>query len=214
MSGYAGYQDPKDTGSDHSAYSFLINSIVNRLATTALVRVVAVTNTGGVAPVGTVDVIPMVHQVDGDGNPTPHGTIHALPYIRLQGGTDAVILDPKVGDIGLALFCSRDISSVKRIKAPTTPGSNRKFDWADGIYLGGVLNGTPVQYVQFSAAGINVTSPTKVTITAPNVEIDATTLTVNAAIQATGLLTSNGHDISSTHRHTASGGTGIGGVPL
>lgn len=220
MSGYAGFRDYQSIGSDFDAQSFLVNQIVNRIVTTALVKVAAVKNAGEVAPVGLVDVIPMVHQVDGSGNPTEHGLIHSVPYLRSQGGTNAVIIDPQVGDIGIAVFCSRDISSVTRTKAPANPGSNRKYDWADALYIGGVLNGVPQQYVQFSADGITVTSPTKVTIKAPVLEIDAstsinvTTPTINGDLVTVGALKNNGHFVGSTHEHTNSGGTGIGGPPV
>ena len=35
------------------------------------------------------------------------------------------------------------------------------------MYLGGMLNGTPTQYVQFSAAGIKIHSPAAVVLEAP-----------------------------------------------
>lgn len=37
--------------------------------------------------------------------------------------------------------------------------------------------------------------------------------TINGAINHFGTLTSNGHDIGSTHKHTNSGGSGLGGPP-
>jgi hypothetical protein len=219
MSGYTGFMEPQDLNAEFLASSFLVTQIINKLATTALVQVMAVTNAGGVSPVGTVDVKPMVHQVDGAGNPTEHAIIHNVPYFRLQGGTDAIILDPKVGDIGIAVFCSRDISAVQRTKAPAPPSSARKFDWADSLYVGGVLNAAPVQYVQFEAGGITVNSPTKITLTAPNIQINGTTAIVGATsvqgnVATTGTLTNNSHDVGSTHRHLQSGGNGTGGVPV
>jgi hypothetical protein len=219
MSGYTGFMEPQDLNAEFLASSFLVTQIINKLATTALVQVMAVTNAGGVSPVGTVDVKPMVHQVDGAGNPTEHAIIHNVPYFRLQGGTDAIILDPKVGDIGIAVFCSRDISAVQRTKAPAPPSSARKFDWADSLYVGGVLNAAPVQYVQFEAGGVTVNSPTKITLTAPNIQINGTTAIVGATsvqgnVSTTGTLTNNSHDVGSTHRHLQSGGNGTGGVPV
>ena len=83
MSGYTGYQQPDDGATEFSAHAFVINSIIGKLATVAAVQVMAVTNAGGVSPVGFVDVQPMVNQVDGAGNPTPHATIHNLPYFPL-----------------------------------------------------------------------------------------------------------------------------------
>lgn len=179
--GYTGTQDPASGSGEYGALSFLVNQILAQVQTVTLVKIVAVTNNGGVSPVGFVDVQPLVNQVDGAGNATPHGVVFGLPYFRLQGGTNAIILDPQVGDIGMCGFASRDISSVKASQAQANPGSGRTFDWADGLYFGGMLNGTPVQYVQFVPGGINIVSPTKVTITAPNVEVDASTnFTVNA----------------------------------
>lgn len=151
------------------------------MATSTLVQILSCTNSGGLSPVGFVDVQPLVNQVDGNGVPVPHGVIHNLPYFRLQGGQNAVIIDPQPGDIGMAAFASRDISSVKANRAQANPGSARRFDMADGMYFGGLLNGAPTQYVQFSAAGITITSPTAITLNAPTITANASTsFTVNA----------------------------------
>jgi hypothetical protein len=214
VSGYAGYQLPRDTRSDFDAQHFLVDQLINRLATTALVRVVGVTSAGAVAPVGMVDVVPMVHQIDGVGAPTPHGTIFNVPYFRVQGGADAIIIDPKVGDLGIAVFCSRDITTVKRSKKPAAPGSLRKYDWADALYIGGLLNGSPTQYVRFSTEGVSVVSTSKVSVTTPtSVEITAPQTTINGNLTVVGTMLNNGHAVGSTHRHLNSGGTGTGGVP-
>ena len=93
-----------------------------------------------------------------------------------------MILDPKVGDIGIAIFASRDITVAKSTKAASPPGSDRKFDISDAFYLGGILNGTPNQYVRFSSSGIEFVSPTKVTISAPIAEIDAPSIILNGAV--------------------------------
>ena len=174
MSGsYAGFQDQTTFGSEFNALVFRINQTIAGKHTAALVQVKAVTNLGGVSPVGFVDILPLVNQVDGAGNQTVHGTIGHTPYLRLQGGSNAVILDPQVGDVGLAIFCDRDNSIVIATKAQSNPGSGRKFDMADGVYIGGLLNGTPVQYVQFNATGITINTPNKVTVIAGG-DIDAT----------------------------------------
>jgi hypothetical protein len=202
MSGRQGFQDYNSGASEFNAVSFVVSQLIGRVGTATAVRVVAVTNAGGVTPVGFVDVLPLVNQVDGAGNATPHGTIHGLPYSRLQGGANAVILDPQVGDIGVAVFASRDISSVKANRAQANPGSRRRFDMADGMYVGAILNAAPTQYVRFSTLGVEIVSPTRVTITAPNID-------------TTGVLTNNGHAIGSTHLHTGvQGGGGTSGPPV
>jgi len=168
------------TWGEFNNMAFMVQQALGKIQTATLVRIEACTNAGGVSPVGYVDVTPMVNQLDGQGNPTPHVTIYNVPYFRLQGGANGVIIDPQKGDIGVAVFASRDISQVKTTKKQGNPGSHRQYSFADGMYLGGMLNGTPTQYVQFSAAGIKIHSPTAVVIEAPVVEIDAaTSCTVN-----------------------------------
>lgn len=225
--GYAGQARAAEGGDEYGALMFVIGQALARLSTATLVRVVSVTNNGGLSPVGFVDVHPLVNQLDGAGNAVPHAVLHQLPYFRLQGGTDAVILDPKVGDIGMAAFGSRDLSAVKASKQQANPGSWRTHDMADGLYFGGLLNGTPVQYVQFTAGGINVVSPSKVTIQAPNIELNAAAqcalnspqIVLNGTVQqgsgsfggtstwqgnmnTLGTLRNNGKDVGSTHTHS------------
>lgn len=225
--GYAGQAQAGEGVGDYGALMFVIGQALARLNTATLVRVVSVTNNGGLSPVGFVDVQPLVNQLDGAGNAVPHAVLHQLPYFRLQGGTDAVILDPKVGDIGMAAFGSRDLSAVKASKQQANPGSWRTHDMADGLYFGGLLNGTPVQYVQFTADGINVVSPSKVTVQAPDIELNAETqcalnspvIVLNGTVQqgagsyggtstwqgdmeTLGTLRNNGKDVGSTHTHS------------
>lgn len=147
---------PSSTWGDYNNIIFVIRQAMVKLQTATLVRVESCTNNGGVSPVGYVDVTPLVNQVDGAGNPTPHATIFGLPYLRIQGGANAIIIDPKPGDIGMAAFASRDISKVKATKQQANPGSLRTYDYADGMYLGGMLNGTPTQYIRFTDTGIEL----------------------------------------------------------
>jgi hypothetical protein len=149
----------------------------------------------------------MVAQVDGAGNAVEHGTIHGMPVWRVQGGTSAVIVEPAVGDIGVAVFCSSDVSGVKRTKAPSTPGSYRKFDWGDGIYLGGVLGAAPVQFVRMDAAGITLTSPVAVTVDTP-------IATFTGAVHTGAGSTFNGKAFD-THTHgSVSSGSASSGPPV
>jgi phage baseplate assembly protein gpV len=161
--------------------------------------------------------LPLVNQLDGFDNAIPHGVVHHLPYMRVQGGANAVIIDPQIGDIGIAVFAQSDISAVKAnaqtdARGAANPGSRRKFAYEDGLYIGGVLNGTPTQYVQFNASGISIISPNAVTINAP--EINSTgdwthtgTITASVDVVANGI---------SLHDHVHGGvqaGSGTTGVP-
>ena len=118
---------PSDFDSEQNGLNFAIQQAMLKLQTSLPVRVMAVRN-AGLAPVGQVDIQVLVDMVDGQGNTVQHGTISNVPYFRLQGGTNAVIVDPSPGDIGMACFCSRDISAVKSVKDSAPPGSWRSHD--------------------------------------------------------------------------------------
>jgi hypothetical protein len=208
-----GQQTVQTNAGDYNALVFVIRQQLQKLQTVTLVRVVRVSNAGGLSPVGTVDVQPLVNQMTGNRQSIPHGIIARVPYLRIQGGGDAVILDPKVGDIGMCGFASRDISAVKAAKGPANPGSFRQYDWADALYFGGFLNGTPTQYVQFNTSGIKVVSPTAVDIQAP-------TITLDGDVHITGTTTADGDvtaEGTSLHTHVHSGvqpGGGNSGPPV
>jgi len=69
--GYAGFLQPEDTSTDFNAQSFLIWAILSKIHTATLVKVVKVTNAGSVSPVGFVDILPLVNQIDGNWNSEP-----------------------------------------------------------------------------------------------------------------------------------------------
>lgn len=176
-------QHASDQATEFAALQFIIASYVAQMATATLVRVVSCTNSGGLSPWGTVDVQPVIAQLAGDNTAVQHQRLFRLPYVRIQGGANAVILDPEPGDLGVAIFASRDITALKKQEAidqvasgiirGVPPASDRQFSMADGLYLGGVLNGTPEQFVRFSSEGIEIVSPTKIRLEAPTIEIAA-----------------------------------------
>lgn len=157
---------PWSTQGDYNAHLFVIEQAISKLQTATVVRVESCTNSGGLSAFGFVDVTPLVAQVDGSGKLTPHVTLYGIPYLRLQGGANAVICDPVKGDIGIAVFASRDISSVKSTQGPSGPGSGRSYDFADGMYLGGILNAAPTQYLRFSSTGVEIVTPHDAAVTA------------------------------------------------
>lgn len=154
-----GQQHPWDGNSDYSKILAAARTLIALINVATPVKVVAVDASGGIAPAGTVDVLPLVSQIDGIGNATPHSTVFGLTYFRLQGGDNAVIIDPKVGDVGFAVFADRDISAVKAAKAQALPGSRRRFSLADGVYLGAILREAPKSYIWFAPDGTITMSP-------------------------------------------------------
>lgn len=147
--GYSGQLGLNASTSDYNTHLAIIKQVLGETRTVTLVQIVKVTNADEVSPVGFCDVLPIVNMLDGLGTSYKHGNVFGLCYFRMQGGPNAVIMDPKKGDIGIAVISDRDISTVKKTKKQANPGSRRRFALSDGIYLGGVLNGTPTQYVRF-----------------------------------------------------------------
>ena len=211
---------------DHASYgefnriSFVIQQALSKIQTATLVRVDACTNDGGLSPVGLVDITPLVNQVDGGNNATPHVTIFNIPYCRVQGGSNAIIIDPEVGDIGICVFASRDISKIKSTRSQGNPGSNRRYSFSDGMYIGGILNGVPSQYIKFNISGIEIISPNSVTINSSSpMKIISPTLEITGDVVVSGKITSSGDVVASgisSSGHTHGGvqpGPGSTGAP-
>ena len=186
---------PADYASEIGKLKFVINSALAGLKVAMPVKVISVSNSGGLSPIGTVNVQPMVSMLDGSGEAWPHGIIHNVPYMRIQGGANGIILDPAIGDIGIATVCDRDISTVQNTGKVSIPGSLRKHDMSDMVYLMTIIGAAPTQYVQFNSTGINIVSPVAVTITAPAIN-------TNGTWNHTGTLTATGDIIGAgTHLH-------------
>lgn len=197
-SGYAGQAGLNDGTDAFNSIWFAVEQVLGRIAVCKLVKVVEVHVDGDLSPVGFVDVIPLVNLSDGLANSTKQGIVYNMPFVRMQGGNNAIIIDPVKDDIGIAVIADRDISTVKTTKAVASPGSFRRFDIADGLYIGGVLNGTPERYVQFKGNdlfikgfdNLTVNTGTQVTLTTPKVRIEGN-LEVVGDITATGNVTAH-----------------------
>lgn len=161
-----GQSNPFTDASEYNTLAFIIARALDEVQTVSIAEVKAV-DTGA----QTVDILVLVNLITGANITVPHGMISSRPYVRAQGGSSGIILDPVVGDIGVVVFGSRDLTAVISTKGPANPGSQRRFSWSDGIYFGGILNAAPTQYIQFlpSDGGINIHSAGTVTIDAPTV---------------------------------------------
>jgi hypothetical protein len=162
--GSAGWVGLTDSNSEFNRHSFHVRQHLAKVRTATPVKIIAVT---GTSPNFIVSVQPLVNQVDGAGNATPHGVIHGIPVTSMSGGNGHVTVKPKVGDQGLMAICDRDISAVKANAGQANPGSRRRHDLADGVYLGGFgnMNGAPPQSVTFDEAGVHIVGAPAVNIT-------------------------------------------------
>lgn len=155
--GHFGQMGLPDATSEGNVEAFLIRQALGQVRTMVPVKIVAV-HGGGVGPAPTVDVMPLVNQMDGLGQRQPHGIIYGIPVSRNQGGGSAIINDPVVGDVGFISVADRDISALKSNEgAQSNPGSYRTHDLSDGIYTAAMLNkAAPDQYVHMGADGVTV----------------------------------------------------------
>ena len=189
-----GVADEDVDSSDLNRLEFLIK-VLQRDMSTAIPVIITATQAGDTNAAGYVDARPLVAQVDAWGNALPMATLHHLPYFRLQAGRAGIVLDPVPGDIGLAVFAQSDCSTLKQGQKETAqPGSWRKFDQADGFYIGGFINTQIDTYVRLAQDG-------SVKITAPgNVMIDAPSVSMTGDLYVTGDMTSGGKSyLNHTH---------------
>lgn len=159
------YQPPSSQTSDAEAFAFSFNRLLNSRFFIELVKVVAVK---GVAPNLTVDVMPLMTQVDPSGAMIENSTVYGCPVFRLQRGSSAIIMDPVAGDIGMMAVCDGDTTVVRANLDVSVPGGKRRHSRSDGLYLGGFMNGQPTEYIQFLGNEIILNTPGKLTVTAPS----------------------------------------------
>lgn len=187
--------------SEANTLHFVVNKLISEVRTMTIVKVLAVEFPDGQNIYGTVDLQPLINRVDFDGFTQSMTPIYNVPFIRLQGTSNsAIILNPKIGDIGIAIVCDRDNDAVLSTKKQANPLSNRANSLADSVYIGGILNAKPTQYVEFTDDAINITSPNNinfkanaVNIKSPTVTIKAENLSITAETSITGNLSVSGN---------------------
>ena len=100
--------------SQTNTLAYILSQFQMGINTAEIVMVNAVTTTEDGAK--RLTVTPILNQVSAGGQSIQMAPIYNVPFIRMQAGANAIIIDPEVGDIGLVVYCQRDISSVKRMK--------------------------------------------------------------------------------------------------
>lgn len=195
---FFGQQGVSDAAGDSNATQFQIRQELAQVRTSIPVEVIAV-HGGGVGKPPTIDVRPTVNQVDGVGKQTPHGIIYGIPVVRSQGSSAAIINDPKVGDFGLMSVADRDISALKSNNGgQSNPGSKRRHNLADGIYLGSMLMAvTPDRYINLNGPGISLMD-----------EFGNSLATGSNGIVLNGMLVDRDGNITTPGGVTAGSGTG------
>ena len=186
----------------------VLTSLINNNVNVAIpVRVDSVElGSNGVA--GWVSATPLITDRDWNGNKLDSISIPRIPFFRYRCGTAAVIVNPRVGDVGIAVFAHKDISPIKpNVTTPQNAGSFRKFDYSDGIYFGGLFgDAKPTTTIELDPdKGLVQVDCKKMVVNAPNIVLNGevqTTKSVQVAnnVVAGGEVTGNGIELS-THVH-------------
>lgn len=163
----------------YNQYEFFVENLIKAGVNTAIpVKVVGVETTGA-GQTGFVDVMPLVESYDGFGNAISSQTIFSVPYFRVQGGVASLIVDPIIGDIGVAVFAQQDITNVS--DNPKKPDTKRAFSMADAMYFGGIRNQAPSVYIEITQGNVvNIIAPSEVYVKSALCTIDCDSFTVNA----------------------------------
>lgn len=206
---FTGFRTAPDGLSQYNVLQFMMQQMLDNKVCTAIPAKVLKVIPGEGLLAGTVEIQPMVNQITADNSPITHGTIFNVPYVRSQGGKNAIIIDPVVGDFGIAIFAMRDISLVKKNKRVDNPGSFRRLDYADAMYIGGMLNAVPQQYIQFLNDGNG--NPNGITIHdkfTNEIVMDTDGIKINGVLFNRTADISAARKIDATGEITAKSGTG------
>lgn len=163
----------EDTLDDLNALMYIIRGqIENSVNTIDIVRVLNVNDDN------TIDVIPVIKDINASREPIDEAPIYGVRYIRFQYGQNAITVAPKVNDVGLLLVCKKDISAYDSGMVAT----KIKYNPTNGIYLGGLCgaNQTPTQYIHFEDDKIDIVGTGVININAPTVNVNATDTTITS----------------------------------
>ena len=169
---------PEQTIAGAAQDMYIINNLIANIHTMMPVKILSVTvPPESLAPIGRCEVLPLVQQIDGSNNVYPMGKIINVPYLRVQGGSNAIVIDPQVGDVGLCGFCERDISIVKRTGELSAPDTRRKYDINSAVYMFTMMSGAPTQYIHFKSSGIDIKTTGDLNINGLIIKADGTLIT-------------------------------------
>lgn len=181
---------PEQTIGGAAQDKYIIEQLISGINTLKMVEVISVSiPEDELSPIGRCSIRPLVQQVDGNNNVYSRGEIKNVPYLRLQGGNNGLVLDPVKGDIGLAGFCDRDISMVKRTGKTAAPNTRRQYSLNDAVYMFSCMGDAPEQFIHFKNNEIHLKSKTKIILDAPEVEV-TNNLNVGGGITAKGIIES------------------------
>ena len=215
-----------DTGAYNALEFAMEQKLRNSLPTSFVGRVDACSGKGSGSGSGTVSATQLTAQADASGKSLPMPSMSKLPYVRIQGGIAALIIDPVPGDIALFSSCKQDISGIKQgTSEPVPAGSYRSFSQSDSVMVGAIHTKPPEVWIEIKQdktivihapegckietdSEVEIKASQAVKVTAPKVEITGQ-VTINGSLTVSGDMTAGGKPyLSHTHRGDSGGTTG------
>ncbi|WP_242349264.1 hypothetical protein [Mucispirillum schaedleri] len=170
MSKSKGVANYEDLTSEYNALNFIITSIIKSTVNTCY----AVTVTKVDADNQKVTVKPLIVQIDADNNKIELSEIFEIPYFRYSAGRTAVKLDPVAGDIGVLIIFKSDSNNIKTgDNSQILPNTFLNYPLYSGIYIGGMLNNDPENYIEIKDDSITINANKKIVINCQTAEINA-----------------------------------------
>lgn len=188
---------PIDFIDNYSSLLYVINTVINnRINVAELVRVMA--NNGD----GTIDVMPIVADVDNEGNVIEETPIFNVKFFEWQYGINAIQAEPTVGDVGLVIACTKDTQNA----LSGVVASSGRFEIESGVYIGGLkgFNTPATQFIKMDENGITITTPMSLTVNA--------TAKVNVIAPEVNLGIEGGKKIALDGDPVKSGNTVVGNI--
>lgn len=162
----------------------------------------------------TVDVEPLIQQLTNENQPIDTAIVYGLLVQHIQHGTCAIIIKPKIGDVGTAKICHKDISGFKKAggkKAP--PLHTQSNSYSNAIFeIGSTFAETPVTYITVENDKVTIHSKDAVfecdTVTIKKDLIVKGESNLQGDVKTDADITNQGKSINRYHAH---GGVQTGG---
>lgn len=203
---------------------FFLSKRIQQINTIILAEVLSVDNSSK-----RLSVKSLINGVATDKTPIDPPIIYNVPYGSVRGGSAGIITEFKPGDTVIVGFCQRQIDAVKRTGARSTPNLLRFHALNDAVVLSHWSNNDPNIFIKVTDDGIEIqgvgqpiqiTTTGDVTINSKNVNINATekvTITapeidLNGEVKAEELTIGEIPFLLHTHGGVTSGTDLTGGV--
>lgn len=171
-------------------------------------------------------VQPLIAMIKTDGQPVRRNQLTSVPVFNIGGGGFILSFNMKEGDLGWIKTSDRDISNFLKNYKEATPNTLRIHDFSDSLFFPDVMTNYVIDEEDADNAVLQTLDgtvrvalfPDKLKLTAPQIINDTPLTKFTGDIEVVGAsilsatVTSNGKDISDTHKHNGSASAPSGPV--